>query len=250
LRHTARALRLIIVVLWITVSLLPVTVALSLWKIFEARGVSFGEPSFSVSNGNLSISVPFSMNNTGFYDISELCVNMRIYDGNKKIAELSTQPLNIPAGEMTVSKLDASASLTDIFSRNSELLTNNEDLDVSITLHFRVAYVLTFDVARNFYVEWGAPFSNLTISQINFNRTHLSFRVSFFNNASFLLSGPLQLRLYNSSDVLCYSTEQSLNVPSKEPYEKLFEIPCSESAGIIRLYFAEIPVLEERWGSP
>ncbi|MEM3566052.1 MAG: hypothetical protein QXK18_04180 [Candidatus Bathyarchaeia archaeon] len=251
MRHTVKALRLIIVILWIAVLLLPITVALSLWKVFEARNnVAIGEPIFSMSNGNLSISVTFYMNNTGFYDISELYVNIRICSENGEIAGLSTQSLDIPAGRVVESNLSVSVSLTDVLSRDRGLLTNSKDLNVSAALHFRVAYILALNVARNFTYKWGAPFSNLGISQINFNGTHLSFRVSFSNNASFSLSGPLHLELCNASNVPQYSAEQELSVPAGGFYEKLFEMPYSESAGIIRLYFADIPVLEKRWGSP
>lgn len=252
MRHTARALRLIIVVLWIAVLLLPVTVALSLLEIFEARNnVGIGEPSFSVSDENFSISMPFYMNNTCFYDISELYVKIRICYKNGEIIEFSTQPLDIPAGRMVESNLSASVSLTDALTKGLELLTNSTDLNIDVSLHFRVANVLAFNVAKNFTYRWDAPFSNLTISQVSFNLTHASFQVSFFNNASFPLSGgPLKLELYNSSNVLLYSTELSLNVPPKEPYAKLFEIPVFGLTpdGIIRLYFADVLIFEKRWG--
>ncbi|MEM3565793.1 MAG: hypothetical protein QXK18_02850 [Candidatus Bathyarchaeia archaeon] len=252
MRHTVKALRLIIVVLWIAVLLLPATVALSLWEIFEAKNnVGIGEPSLSVSNGNFSISVPFYMNNVGFYDISELCVNIRIYDGSKEILEFSTSPLNIPAGRMLESNLSASVNLTDMLSRDRELLTNSKDLDVSIALYFRVANILAFNVARNFTYKWGAPFSNLNITYVGSNATHASFLVSFCNNASFPLSGPLQVGLYNLQNVSIGLEVQVLNVPSNGFYQESFEIPISEPAqkGIIRLYFADIPIFEERWGS-
>ncbi|MEM3580824.1 MAG: hypothetical protein QXH40_04335 [Candidatus Bathyarchaeia archaeon] len=250
MRHTVKALRLIIVVLWIAVLLLPVTVALSLWKIFEVRdNVRVGEPSLSVSNGNFSISVPFYMNNVGFYDISELCVNIRIYDGSKEILEFSTSPLNIPAGRMLESNLSASANLTDMLSRDRELLTNSKDLDVAIALHFRVAYVLAFNVARNFTYKWGAPFSNLNISNFSFDGTRASFQLSFSNNASFPLSGPLRLELYNLSNNLLNWTVQNLIVPSNGLYEKLFEIQSSELPSTIRLYFADVLICEMPWGS-
>lgn len=250
MRHTVKALRLIIVVLWIAVLLLPITVALSLWKIFEARNnAGLGEPSFSMSNGNFSISVPFYMNNTGFYDISELRVNIRICDGSNEILEFSTQPLNIPAGRMVTSSLNASVSLTDVLSRDRELLTNSKDLDVSVALHFQVAYVLAFNVARNFPFKWGAPFSNLTINYMGKNTTHAFLLVSFHNNASFPLSGPLKVELYNLQNVSIGSATQSLDVASNGLYQESFEIPISQAAeeGIIRLFFVDILISEKRW---
>jgi hypothetical protein len=249
LRHTVRALRLVIVVLWIAVLLMPVTVALSLWEIFEARNnVAIGEPSFSVSDENFLISVPFFMNNTGFYDISDLFAKISVYSENEEIAEFSTEPLNIPAGRTVESSLSVSGSWSDIISRDSELLTNSKDLDVSVALHFQVAYILAFNTARNFTYNWGAPFSNLTINYMRINATHVSFLVSFYNNASFRLSGPLKVELFNLQNVSIGSAVQVLDVEPNEYYQGSFTFEAAET-GIIRLSFADILIVERRWGS-
>lgn len=252
MRHTIRALRLVIVVLWIAVLLMPVTVALSLWEIFKARNnVSIREPSFSMLNGDIFISVPFFMNNTGFYDISELFANIRVYDENREIAEFSTEPLNIPAGRIVKSSLNVSGSLSDIISRDRALFTSSKDLDVSVALHFQAANILAFSIARNFTYKWGAPFSNLTINYIPINATHASFLISFYNNASFPLSGPLKVELFNLQNVSIGSALQVLDVASGWFYQELIEIPVSGAAdeGIIRLFFADILIIERLWGS-
>ncbi|MEM1564235.1 MAG: hypothetical protein QW161_06165 [Candidatus Bathyarchaeia archaeon] len=253
MRHTVKALRLIIVVLWIAVLLLPVTVALSLWKIFEAgNNVGIGEPSFSMSNGNLSMSVPFYMNNTGFYDISELYLNMHICSEKGEIIKFLTQPINIPAESVVTFNFNATVSLANVLSKDRELLTNSKDLDVSIALHFRVAYVLAFNVARNFTYKWGAPLSNLTVTYVGSNATHIYFLLNFYNNALFPLSGPLKVELYNLQNVSIGSAVQVLDVASNGFYQGLLGIPVSQIAGegIIRLFFADNQFFERRWGSP
>lgn len=226
--------------------------ALSIWKILETRNnVGLGEPSFFVSNGNFSFSLPFYMNNTGFYDISELGINIRICDGSKEILKFSTQRLSIVAGRTVKSNLNASVSLTEVFSRDTELLTNSKDLNVSLALRFRAAYILSFNLDRNFTYKWGSPFSNLTINYMSKNITHVSFSVSFYNNASFPLSGPLQVKLYNLQNVSIGLAVEALDVVSNGFYQKLIEIRVSEAAeeGIIRLYFADVLISEKRWGS-
>jgi uncharacterized membrane protein len=252
LRHTIKALRLITAVLWIAVLILPVTVAFSLLKIFEIKNnVGIGEPSFNLSDESFSISIPFYMNNTGFYDLSELYAYIKVYDGSKVIAESSTNRLDVPAGETIASNLSILISLEDIFSEDRELLTSDKELNVSTSLHFRVAYALAFTVTTSSIVQWGAPFSNLTIRHIDRNETHQVFSVSFFNNASFPLSGPLRLELLNLSNITVGSMEQQINVPSKGLYRGLFEISVPEltDGGTIRLYFADMLFREERWES-
>jgi len=233
--------------------MLPVTVALSLLKLLEGGNIAgIGEPSLTLSDGNLFMSIPFRINNTGFYDISEVCINIEIYNGAEKIAEFSTQRVNIPAGEMAASNLSASVSLEDLLSKDGKLLTNDTELNASVAFHFRVAHVIAFKIAKNFTFHWGAPFSNLTIQHVSCNGTHQVFSVSIFNNAPFPISGPLRLEILNPSNITVGSMEQQIDVPSKGLYQGLFEVPVSEltNNGTVRLYFADILIREERWGSP
>jgi hypothetical protein len=177
-----------------------------------------------------------------------LFAKISVYSENEEIAEFSTEPLNIPAGRTVESSLSVSGSWSDIISRDSELLTNSKDLDVSVALHFQVAYILAFNTARNFTYNWGAPFSNLTINYMRINATHVSFLVSFYNNASFRLSGPLKVELFNLQNVSIGSAVQVLDVEPNEYYQGSFTFEAAET-GIIRLSFADILIVERRWGS-
>jgi hypothetical protein len=147
--------------------------------------------------------------------------------------------------------LNVSGSWADIISRDSKLLTNSKDLDVGVNLHFQVAYILAFNIARNFTYNWGAPFSNLTVNYVHINVTHVSFLVSFYNNASFPLSGPLKVELFNLQNVSIGSAVQVLDVASNEFYQESFEIPTSIAVdeGTIRLFFTDILIVEKSWGS-
>ncbi len=249
MRHVIRALRLITAVLWIAVLLVPASVALSLWEIFETGdSAAVGRPSFSVSNGNLLISVPFFIKNVGFYDVSELFAKVRAYDGGEEIAELSTRPINVPAGGAVESSLNASCSLADVISRDAELLTDSKNLDVCVSLRFHVVHMLAFTVERNSTYEWGAPFSNLTVNYAWTNATCV-ISISFYNNASFPLRGPLKVELFNPQNVSIGSAVQNLDVAPNEHCQFSFAFEPVE-AGTIRISFADILIFERRWGSP
>lgn len=253
MRHTIRALRLIIAVLWIAILMLPVTVALSLIQLLEGGNIAgIGEPNLTLSDGNLSMLIPFRINNTGFYELSEVCISIDVYGEAGKIAEFSTQQLKIPAGEMVASNLSASISLEDLLSKDRKLLTNDAELNAIVAFHFRVAYAIAFKIAKNFTFHWGAPFSNPTIQHTGCNKTHQVFSVSFFNNASFPISGLLRLEILDQSNIPVGSMGQQINVSSKALYHGVFEIPIPEltNSGIVRLYFENILIHEERWGSP
>ncbi|MEM3703093.1 MAG: hypothetical protein QXX79_01520 [Candidatus Bathyarchaeia archaeon] len=254
MRHTLRALRLIITVLWIVALLLPVAAAFSLLKLLEARNISVQELALSLYNGNLSISIPFCINNTGFYDLTDISVDLQINRGNMAITTVSKQLPKIPAGEMVNSSFHASVSLEEIFSKHIGIVTNDTYLDINTALKFTVAYALTLGIARNFTFHWGAPFNNLTVGDFSYNTTFqaLSFSVSFNNHASFPVNGSLKAELYNSANALIGSSMKNLNIASGEHYQELFEIQISDpsnmrDAGFIRLYFADIQILEKWW---
>jgi hypothetical protein len=245
LRQTIRALGLIIAILWIITLLFPVTVAFSLMKLLEAKNMGIQETTISFSNGNFTLSMPFYINNTGFYDLSDIGVHIQMGRENKTISAASTQLPNIPAGKKADSSLNFSLSLEELVSKYSELLTNDTELDMNASLHLRVAYAIAFEASMEFTTHWGAPFHNLTIYDITYNTTtHVfSFSVSFDNHAFYPVNGSLTVNLYNSTSPLI-----DLDVPPEKSFQKSFEIAIDPTTitpnGVIRLYFVNVPILE------
>jgi len=212
------------------------------------------EPMFSLSNGNLSLTIPFYINNTGFYDISEVSVKIKISKANIAITTLSKNLPNIPAGRMVNGSCNFSESLNEIFQRHSTLLTEDANLDVNAALHFRVAYAIAFNITQNFPTRWGAPFQNLTVYGVAYNNTaHVfSFSISFNNHAFFPINEPLTIDLYNSGSEKVGSALWSLNVPSGESFRELIEVNVDPSSrmtesGFIRLFFSGLKIFEEEW---
>ncbi len=79
--------------------------------------------------------------------------------------------------------------------------------------------------------------------------------MSFNNNAFFQLNESLLVKLYNSAGELIGSTVQNLNVPSKESFQDSLKIMIDDPSkvtreGVLRLYFADIQVIEETWEFP
>ena len=253
MRFTIRALGWIIALLWIITLILPVSVVLSLMKLAEGKNMGIQEPIFSLSNGNLSLTIPLYINNTGFYDISEVNVKIKISRANDVIATLLENLPDIPAGLMVNVSCTFSESLNEIFQRYRALLTEDANLDVDAALHFRVAYAVAFNIATNFTTKWGAPFQNLTIYDIAYNiTTHvLSFSISFNNHAFFPINEPLTIELYNSDGKKVSSSSLSLNVPSGESFQEKIEVNVDPSkmtrSGFIRLFFSGLKIFEEEW---
>lgn len=256
MRWTIKALGWIIILLWIFTLALPVSVAFSLIKLAEGKNLAIQGPTFTVSNGNISVNMPVYVNNTGFYDISEANVKIRIGKADTTIVVISKNLPNIPAGRMVNTCCSFTTSLMEIFQNDCTLLTEDTDLDVNATLHFRVAYAITLNILRTFSTKWGAPFYNLTYGQLTYNYlTHaFSFFISFNNHASFSISGPLRVELYNSNNVKIGETSLCLDVPSGGVFQKTVEVLVDPSRitdrVFIRLFFAELKILEIGWTLP
>jgi len=165
--------------------------------------------------------------------------------------------LNVPVGKKADSSLNFSFSLEELVLKDSELLTNDTELDMNASLHLRVAYAIAFEASMGFTTHWGVPFHNLTIYDIAYNSTtHVfSFFINFDNHASYPVNGTLTAKLYNSTNALIDSATQNVNVPSGESFQTSFAITIDDPSnmthnGIIRLYFVDAQISEKEWTFP
>ena len=177
--------------------------------------------------------------------------------GKKTISAASTHLLNVPVGKKADSSLNFSFSLEELVLKDSELLTNDTELDMNASLHLRVAYAIAFEASMGFTTHWGVPFHNLTIYDIAYNSTtHVfSFFINFDNHASYPVNGTLTAKLYNSTNALIDSATQNVNVPSGESFQTSFAITIDDPSnmthnGIIRLYFVDAQISEKEWTFP
>ncbi|MEM2994769.1 MAG: hypothetical protein QXI91_01965 [Candidatus Bathyarchaeia archaeon] len=257
MRYTVRALGLIIVFLWIITLSFPVTVAFSLMKLLEAKNMGIQEPKVAFSNGNFTFFMPFYINNTGFYEISDVNVKVQINRKNSTFSTVSVQLPNVPAGTLANSSCNFSLSLEELVLKDSELLTNDAELDVNASLHLRIAHAIAFTVSMGFTTHWGAPFNNLTIYNIAYNNqtSVFSFSVSFENHAFYPLNGTFTAELYNSANALVGSATQYVNVQPEEMFQTSFTLTIGDhskmtSEGVLRLYFVNVQISEEMWMFP
>lgn len=257
MRHTVRALGLIIAFLWIVTLSFPVTVAFSLMKLLKAKNMGIQEPTIEFSNGNFTFSTPLYINNTGFCEISDVNVKMQINRKNMTFLTVSTQLPNVPVGAMLNSRCNFSLSFEELVLKDSELLTNDADLDVNASLHLRVTHAIAFEFSMEFTTRWNAPFNNLTVYNIAYNnQTHVfSFSISFENHAFYPLNGKFTTELYNSTNALVGSAMQYVDVQPKEIFQTFFTLTIDDPSkmtreGVIRIYFVDVQISEETWMLP
>jgi hypothetical protein len=237
--------------------LLPATVAFSLMRIVEAKSIGVQEPRGLLSNGKFSISIPFYINNTGFYDLKEVEVNLNVYRGNDRVLTLSAELPTVPAGEMVNSSCNASLILEELLSKHRALLTDDAELNVNASIHFRIASAIAFTVFTGFTMPWGAPFHKLAIYNITYDEVSRIFSafVSFENHAFFQVNGSLLIKLYDSAGELIGSAVQNVNVPSNGAFQGSLKIRIDDllkltRGGVLRLYLLDTQIWEGAWELP
>jgi len=168
------------------------------------QGIGMGDLRTEFKDGSLILSMPITINNTGFYDINEFEITTTLQDsGGSLIATNATRITEIRRGETRSEVHVLSLSFDDFFSRMKPFLFNDTEIKLLISVGFKYAYALGFQVSiANLSMPWGAPFYGLNLKELNIrgsNGTHLFCELNLdFENHFFLdIGGPLYLAMYN-----------------------------------------------------
>lgn len=248
MRHTIKALGLIIAVLCVAALILPVTILFSTMKLLEGNNLGIQQPTINFSDGNFSIFIPYYINNTGFYDLSEINITIQLEMTSEKILKASSFLPNAPAGRKTDSSINFHFDIEELVSKCSELLTHDAELNSNVSIRLRVAYAITFETIARFMLPWGAPFYNLSVYYISYNGTHATFSISFDNHAQYSIRGLLKTEIYNSNNTLIGYDLLYVDASSGGHFEELLKVevdPASMTpSGVIKLYFEDVKILE------
>ncbi len=169
-----------------------------------------GEPKEPfVSNGTLMASVPFAINNKGFYDISNLAITTYITDKNgTTISSSTTPPSSIPRDSKVPIPLNISINLNNITANTlTYMLTNDTVLNIEMLVALTYAHAIPLKISLNTTMPWGAPLYNLTmdgISAVAPNQVNVS--LSFDNHAFFSLDGTIDLEIWDSTGAIGSNT--------------------------------------------
>ncbi|RLI45594.1 hypothetical protein DRO69_04900 [Candidatus Bathyarchaeota archaeon] len=256
MKQAIRALSIAILILWVLTIVFSVTAVYSVMNL----GIGFEEAQFFSSNEDVVLSLPFFINNRGYYDISELNVTTHVTNYNGTLLALSETfvPL-VASGSNVETAHNISIDLNDLFTGYTEFLFNDSsfELDAFISLNF--AYAIPVQMSINMTIPWGAPFSNLSIGEISvlpYNSTHskVVIPLSFENHSYFDVVGTIQLEVYNDIDKLVTSGQTDLDVPSYHGYVGQVEMYLSTGdlsklteSGRIHLVFESPMFTAEQW---
>jgi hypothetical protein len=244
MRQAVRALGWTINILWIIIIIFTGT---AIYSALNLR-ISLGQPELFSSDALVMLSFPLSINNTSYYDISELnsTIDVIDYNGSVILTSATMVPL-IPHGNNIETAHNVSANLNDLAQRAPGYLFNDTIFDVNISTKFRYAHAFAFQFLHNTTIDWGAPLYNFSLGQISYESYNLTHReavipLSFENHSPFLsMTGQIRLQIFNDMNDSIGSGAINVDVPPYSSYEGQIEalIDLSEltESGALHFYF-------------
>jgi len=258
MRQSIRALGWAITLSTLILFLFLATAFFSLFQtIMMGQGIGFGGFQTSFSNNRLILSVPITVNNTGYYDINDfkLTTALKAYDGTTLLTN-STVIEEIKRGSAETRQHSLSMNLTDILSDMTYLLFNDTEFKIDFSVGFRYAHALSFQLAMmNTSMHWGAPLYGLNLTEVSspsFNGTHLSTDLNLqLENHSFLdMFMNLSLKIYNEKGKYVGSGKELIHVPPgsrlNEPIKIVIETENPDDftgRGYVEVYL-ELPMID------
>ena len=217
MRQAIRALGWASNVFWIILLFFTVTAA---YSAFQLRP-GFGVFSLTTSNGTFTVSLPFYVNNGGFYDISNLNLTTVVMDNrDSPISSSSTLVRVIPRGSNVSATHNMSISTSQITTqRLSYLLFSDTKLDVDIALKLIYANAVPFKISMNSTMDWDAPLKNLTLGLPSPTATGIVVPISFENNSFFELNGTMRLEIVGDMNKVLGQETININVQPKSSYK-------------------------------
>ncbi|MEA2090690.1 MAG: hypothetical protein U9O89_08080 [Thermoproteota archaeon] len=238
MEQAIRALSWAIRLFWIMLIIFSVTVAYSLFMLLG--NVEMREPQFFASNGDATVSLPFFINNTSYYDMSDLNITTYVvYEEGATLCNSTTYEELIPKGSVLYGAHNVSINLNQTITNYSNLLFNDTYLNMHAFVSLKFAKVIPLQIAFNQTLEWGAPFYNFTLHQIFYNETTANATVLFgFENHFFMdLNGTIQIRFYDDAGNPIGSGETDMQVPSHSPCQQLIELSVTAKPETAHFYF-------------
>jgi hypothetical protein len=210
-------------------------------------GMNFEEPEVTVSDGTMTMAIPFSISNGGLYDITELNITTRIVAENEAVISRSTTPVPLVSRGDTVKEThNISVGLDDILAKNlTYMLFTDTDLNVDMFVALTYAYAIPLKISSNLTMPWGAPLSNLTIGEIAFTPQppyRVDVPLSFENHAFFSLNGTIRLEIWEIKNQIGWA-EEEISVPPGGIYDHAISVMVDKIPRFsveVLLYFNEI----------
>ena len=209
------------ILLWVVILFFSVTAVYSVMNV----GVNIGEAQMLPTSNGIKFSLPFSINNNGYYEIADLNLTTRVTDPDGQLLDLTeTLVDSIPEGETVNASHTIKVDLDDILSMDHlTLMLNDSNFTVEIFAGLNFARAVPVQLSTNVSLPWGAPFADfsvgdLSISQHNSSHVEAAIPVSFENHAIIDITGTLKMEAYNNIDQRIASGVTAISVVSNQNF--------------------------------
>jgi hypothetical protein len=254
-----RMLSIATIILWIVILFFSVTAVYSVMNV----GINLGEVQMLPSSKGIIFSLPFSITNNGYYELTDLNLTTRVTDPDGTVLDLTeTFVSSIPQGTDVNASHTIPIDLDVIMSMDHVLLLlNDSSFNVEIFAGLNFARVIPVQLSTNVTMPWGAPFAYFSVGTISvspYNSTHseASIPVSFENHAIIDITGTLKLEFYNNLDEQIVSGMTAISVPSQQSYSDRIlvytrqqDISKLTGSGNVHVIF-ETPMFTVEWWEP
>jgi len=251
-----RMLKIATIILWLVIVFFSVTAVYSVMNL----GVNIGEAQILPYSKGITFSLPFSINNNGYYEIAYLNLTSRVTDPDGTVLDLTeTVVSSIPQGTNVNATHTIAIDLNDILSMDQvSLLLEDNEFNVEIFAGLNFARAVPLQLSTNTTIPWGAPLAQFSLGRISVsahNITHreASIQVSFENHAILDLAGTMKLEFYDNSQELITSGMNRISVPSGQHYNEIIyaypgqqDVSKLTSSGNVHVVF-ETPMFTVEW---
>ena len=227
-------------ILWISVIAFGVTVAYSAMSL----RAGLGQPRTLSSNGLVTIALPFFINNTGFYEMSDLNITTNIKDYNGTLVSTSTTVVpRIPPNSAIEKTHNVSINMDYLTQNLTHLIFNDSNLTIDAFIAMTFAHAIPLQISTSTTTWWGAPLHNFSIGEISFDLVtqKMTIPLSFENHSPLYINGTMRLEIYNSHKEYLGSGTTGVSVLSNSAYEGKIKVSVDLSRltekGQAHLYF-------------
>jgi len=256
-RQSIRALGWTITISTLILFAFLATAAYSVFQtIVMKQGIRVGEFQSHFSNNTFVLSIPITVNNTGYYDITDFNTTTTLKGFNETVLITnSTFIEKIETGSAESRLHNLSIRLIDILSNMTYLLFNDTELKIDLSVGFTYAYALSFHLAvMNTSMPWRAPLYGFALTEVRlsgFNGTHviLDIFLELENRSYFDIIGNLHFELYNEVGGYIGSGMRPINVSSHSSFSDTLTITIEienpsnyTGKGSVEVYF-ELPIV-------
>ena len=196
--------------------ILILIVASMAWGMVQMQW-TIGAPTSGLEGENFVIAIPLNITNRGVYDVHDFQITTCVYDQRLLLINATSTIPIIKGGTSSSMAHNLTLNLKEFLAEHSQYLFNNTEFTILDGVSLNFAGVIPLGINLNNTMSWGAPLSNLDISQptftvLNYTHVRVEANLHFSNYASFPISGTLELDAYHDSEKLSqysYSVEVS-----------------------------------------